>query len=365
MKEELEKLCTAFIANRDTVQKAFRWDDSNMAAVCANIFCACGKTADEERLKECRKIVEAQTGHFSKFRKKTRSILCCMLALEDHPEERMERALASYGMLKKEFRDTEFLALAALLLTEPGEDTLIAEKVTRGKEIFRRMDREHPFLTDNLDSVFAVTLAFSEKSDDELIQDLEACYKALKAEFSSSGDVQTAAQILAMSADAPETKAQRVIDLYNALTEAEVKYGHAKELAPLAALSLADATPAALAEEIREAYEFLGNQKGYGDKDKEQRAMHAVMIVSDRYPVTGRVNSSVMATTLDVLIAKQRSMYLSLAYNVVQAAAKFLLESKEQPEAAETAETAESAEPAENGSGEEAAVQEPQEKQEK
>ena len=53
MKPELEKLCQDFISNRDAVGKAFRWDNSALHTVCANIFCAHGETADTERLKEC------------------------------------------------------------------------------------------------------------------------------------------------------------------------------------------------------------------------------------------------------------------------------------------------------------------------
>ena len=52
MKPELEKLCMDYTANRETVKKAFRWDNSALYAVCANIFCANGHMADTDRLKE-------------------------------------------------------------------------------------------------------------------------------------------------------------------------------------------------------------------------------------------------------------------------------------------------------------------------
>ena len=51
LKPELEKLCQEYITNRDAVKEAFRWENSALHSVCANLFCARGETADPERLK--------------------------------------------------------------------------------------------------------------------------------------------------------------------------------------------------------------------------------------------------------------------------------------------------------------------------
>ena len=326
MKPELEKLCTEFITNLDIVKKAFKCDDSSVYSICANLFCATGRTADANHLKECRKLISERTGFFSKFRGQLRSVLSCMLALGDNPEEQMLLATEYYRLLKQHFKDTQYLALTAFLLTESREKSLVAEKIIRGKDLYRRMNKEHPYLTDNTDSVFAVSLAFSEKTDDDLIEDMEACYKFLKTYFSSSGDVQTAAQILAMADSVPEEKSQRMIDLYYTLLEEGIKYGHSSELAPLSALSLADIPTPTLVVEIKGVDEFLKTQKGYasGEIKQEQRAVHAVMIVSNQYAVTSQMNSSVMATTLDKLIANRMALYISLASQAIQAAAQIL-----------------------------------------
>ncbi|MBO4889286.1 MAG: DUF4003 family protein [Firmicutes bacterium] len=324
MKQELEKLCTEFIANRDTVKDTFRWENAAVYPICANLFCASGRLAEKDRLIQCRKVISEQTGLFSKFKGKLGPILSCLLALDDHPQERMALAIDYNHLLKQAFKDTEYLALIAFLLPRTGERSLMEERIARGKQLFRRMDKEHPVLTNQSDSVFAMTLAFSEKTDDALIEDLEACYQALKKYFSSSDAVQTVAQILAMAAGTPEEKTQRVIDLYDALQEAGVEYGRSSELAPLAALSLTDLPLQTLVDEIKEVDAFLKDQKSYGSVEKNQRALHAAMIVSDQYAVTGRVNSTVMANTLDILISKQRSLYFSLLVNTIQVAAEIL-----------------------------------------
>lgn len=335
MKPELENLCTSFIANREEVRKAFRMDDGALHSVCANLFCACGQTAEAERLKECRKVITGHTGLLSRFRSaKVRSILAGMLAISGNPEERMALADDYYRMLKGSFKDTDYLVLAAILLTDLKGERLTEEKAARGREIYRRMNKQHRMLTDKMDSVFAMLLAFSGKTDDEAAADTEACYKALKAAFSSSGDAQTAAQVLSVTAGAPEKKAQRVIDLYNALQEAGVRYGKAEELSSLAALTLADVPVSTLAEEIVEADAFLASQEGYGKKDEElrQRALHAAMIVSDLYAGTDSVNATVMANTLHMLISKAQAARVSLAIEILQGAARALGKSDKQTE---------------------------------
>lgn len=326
MKPELEKLCADYIANREAVHKAFRFDNGDLYSVCANIFCAAGKPADTGCLKECRKIIRKRTGCFSKFRSsKVRSILAAMLALGEKPEDRMPLANDYYRLLKRKFRGTEYLVLTAFLLTDLAGQPLTEETACRGKAIYRRMNRKHRVLTNKTDSVFAMLMAYSGKSEDELIEEVETCYHALKGKSFSSSGAQTAAQILSITDGSPEKKTQRLIELYDALQTAEIKYGHSDELGPLAALSLSDTPIPDLVNGIGEADEFLKGQNFYdAKKDAEKRIMHAVMIVSDQYAGTDHVNITVMTNTLDMLFAKQQASRISFAVNAVQALVRLL-----------------------------------------
>ncbi len=335
MKPELEKLCQEYVSNRDAVKGAFRWDSGALHTVCANIFCAHGQSADMERLKECRKIIKDSTRFRSKFRsKKVRSVLASMLSLEEKPESRMALANEYFRLLKRQFKGTEYLVLTAFLLADLADQTLTEERISRGKEIYSRMNQQHRFLTNHTDSVFAMLMAFSGKTTDELTGETEACYQILKKKFSGSG-AQTSAQVLSMADGSPEEKVQRVTKLYDALREAEIKYGSSDETAPLAALSLADTPLQTLTEEIREVDEFLKARKGFdSSKESEQarRAMYAVMIVSDQYAGTDQVNITVMTNTIDMLISQQQASRVSFFLNLLQFAAKLIPETKKEPE---------------------------------
>ena len=344
MEPKLEKRCEEYIANRDAVKKAFLLDNKDLYDVCASIFCACNHAADTVRLKECRKIIRKKTKPFSGFRSsKVRAVLASMLSIGDDPEKRMDQANESFRLLKRHFKKSEYLVLTAFLFDDLANKTLSEEDVIRGKEIYDRMNEKHRFLTDKTDSVFAMLLAYSDKAEEELIDEIETYYTILKEKFSSNGSRQTAAQVLAMAAGSPEEKAQRVIDLYDALQDQGVQYGHSETLPPLAALSLSDTPVPVLVEEISAADEFLKSKRNYGIEktETEKRAMHAVMIVSDQFEGPNRVNVTAMTNVLDMLIAKQTISRISFGLNVLQTVLQVAFKSDDKEEKAESSQSSE------------------------
>lgn len=310
MKAPLQKICDDYLVNMEAVREAFLWDSSYLYPVCANVFCVRGKTADAEQLKRCKKIINEQTGVLSNFRGNIRPILAAMLALSDQPEARMAQAKEYYDLLKQEFWGSEYLALVSFLLTERADPQQVEEKASRGRAIYRRMKQEHPFLTSSEDSVFAVLMAYSEKTDDELIDDMEGCYTTLKERFFVGNELQTVSHVLAMADGRPEEKAGRVIELYNALRDAGVKYGKDYALATLAALSVTDAPVPELVQDIQDVETFLDGKKGYGffGYGTKQRTIHAAMLVADQYTTQDTVNTAAMTSSLAMVIAMEMAM---------------------------------------------------------
>ena len=195
MRDSLHILCNHFIEARDVVKETFKWDSSYLPPVCANLFCAAGAMPDMYRLRECRDLINQKTGIFSSFRGHIRVPLACLLSMEDHPEDKFDQARNNYQMLREQFSGSDYLALAAFLLTEYD---CTEERIARGKRIYRRMKDEHPFLTSSEDSIFALMMAWSDQTDEDLIADMEACYRILKERFHDSNCVQTMTHILAM-----------------------------------------------------------------------------------------------------------------------------------------------------------------------
>ena len=180
MRDELQKRCEEFIENRDEIKKTFRLENNYMFPICANIFCARQIPAREETLKCCNELLKTNTGVFSSFRGTIRMAVVSLLAVSLTPDQKMQRILDCYAELKKYFCASDYLALVAVLLADIPAIRPITEIVARGREIYRKMNREHPMLISSEDCVFAVMMAFSARDDEYLIADMEDCYHKLK-----------------------------------------------------------------------------------------------------------------------------------------------------------------------------------------
>lgn len=304
MRGDLQQYCEQYIVNRDAVKSTLKMANGYMYPVCANLFLSRGMEARAERLEECRAVLKEKTGIFSNFRSLLQAPVICMLSMTENPEAELEKALAGYEQMKKEFMASDYLVLAALLLPG-GED--MAHIVARGKEIYRRMRKEHPFLTSSEDSVYALMMAASEKSDDALMMDMEEGYALLKRRFGAGNPVQAISHMLALQAADPRLNAGRVCELFDEIERIGGKYGKYYELPTLAALAMMEGDLRQVAADIMEADAFLAGQKGYGffGMGKKMRLMHAAMIVSCARGARSGIDAAVISSTLAMVIAQQ------------------------------------------------------------
>ena len=324
MNETLQARAARFIEDRDAIRAVFKLESDYIYPVCAQIFLAADRPVERERLERCKALVKSTTGPFSSFRGNIRLPLLCMLATVDDPEDRWARTERAYALLKNEFFGSEYLALAALLLADTVQEADLPALAGRGRDLYDRMRREHPFLTGQEDSVFALLLAQSDRSDDELTEDMEDCYARLDERFPKGNGLQTASHVLALSPAPPETKAQRVVDLFDAIERGGGKYGKDWQLPILAVLSLGESPVEKLAGDILELDEYLSRQKGYRGMfglDRRTRIMHAAMLLSlpDRQP--GLMNAAAQQTTLAIIAAQQALMCAVVASSAVSSAA--------------------------------------------
>ena len=323
MQNDLSTLVRRFIEARDAIRAAFKMESEYIYPVCAQIFLAADRPVEAEQLERCKALVKSTTGPFSNFRGNVRLPLLCMLAAGDEPEARWERTQRCYALLKESFFSSQYLALAALLLGDGAKEEDLPALAARGKGLYQRMKQEHPFLTGQEDSVFALLLAESPRSDDALIEDMEACYTRLDQRFPKGDGLQTASHVLALSDDAPERKVNRMLSLFDGIEAAGGKYGKDRQLPILAALSLSDGSEEALVADMLELNGLLAQEKGYKGVfglDKRTRMMHAAMLLSLPDRQTDLVNAAAQQTTLAMIAAQQALMCAVVASSAASTA---------------------------------------------
>lgn len=323
MRSGLEKLCNNFINNRDVVNDTFKWDSDLIVAVCATIFMNKGVTTDKESLERCKKLLKENTGVFSNFRGNVELPLISMLAASRQPEEQMEKTKRYYEILKREFSGSTYLVLAAAILADMVQEEQAEALTIRARAIYDKMKKDHPFLTSSEDSVYAVLMAVSEKSDDVMMEEMEVCYKTLKESFSSSNDMQSLSHVLTIADGAVKEKCDKVVALYEALRAADMKYGKYYELLALVSLALLPVEKDVLVEEIKEVDAYLAEQKGYGflGLDKKTRMMHAAMIVAGSYKDNDTMDVASVVGTLAMVAAQQAAMCAIMASTAAASAA--------------------------------------------
>ncbi|MCR5665970.1 MAG: DUF4003 domain-containing protein [Eubacterium sp.] len=120
------------------------------------------------------------------------------------------------------------------------------------------MKEDHPFLTSDSDFCFATVLSLTDKSVDQIVEELETTFQNLKPNFKYHDNaIHSLSQVLTSYAGDPDDKAERSLTLYEALRVAGIKYGKETELASLGTLLRVKMAPDVLAKEIAETSDYL------------------------------------------------------------------------------------------------------------
>lgn len=311
MRETLKKRCDLFVSNRDAIKSAFGWENTYIYPLCANIYTAKGIAADTERMDSCRDLLKQKTGLLSNFRGISKMATVTKLSLSTDPETQMDRILTVYDELKELFWGSEYLAVAAATIAEMAEQADYAKIAERTRAVYNRMKAAHPFLTSGEDSAFAALLALSGLDDVHIEEEMEKCYKILKASFFSGNAVQSLSHVLALGEGSTEEKCSRAVRLFDCLKNGGRKYGASYELSTLGALALLDTDVQLLADDMIEADAYLKEFKGFGAMGigSKQRLMYAGMLVlGDYVPDAPTMQVAALNSVVALVIAQQAAI---------------------------------------------------------
>ena len=320
--ELLQQRCELFITNKNIIKKTFKLESEEIYAACAAIYTSRGIEADSGDLKKCKKLIDESKGIFSSFRGNMQLASAALLAVSSNPKELLKEVSDIYELLKKYFTGSEYLVQSAFILAEQAYHGDLDDICKRAKGIYKKMNREHPFLTGSEDSVFAITLAMSERDDKELVKDMESCYDALKSGFGNNA-VQTVSHILALTDGSSENKASKFRGLYDGLAKSGRKFGKTYDLPVLAGLSATGVSNDRIVSDVLYADSFLDDQKGYGGlfgTSKSTRLMHAALIVSGVYGARGSQIAAI-ASAAAIIAAEQAMMAAIIASTAAATAA--------------------------------------------
>ncbi len=306
MREKVKELCDLFIENKKSIEKGFKLESVYMTYVAAAQLSAKGQVADVQKLRECEKVLNKSTGALSEFRGHAKLPMLVKLADKEDGAAFIQEVSDIEKQFKKGIADSTYRLLTAISIAESAEEFQQDSLIETTKEIYKDMKAHHKFLTDYEDMPAAALLAMSKRPVEVISEDMETCFNLLKKKFRRSNSTQSAAQILALSDMPAEIKAQRLIDLYDALKAEKCYIGSGyKEFSILACLAINEMEINDLVSELKEADLYIKGHKGFGNFsfDATKRRMYAALMVLSADDTTTAFRTSAISSTIATEIA--------------------------------------------------------------
>nr|MCR4938464.1 DUF4003 domain-containing protein [Lachnospiraceae bacterium] len=290
MKESIKKKVDLLVANREKIDKEFKWGYSLMNIAAALVFSGAEKSVDIEKLKECKNILKKNTGALSSFQSSSEAVIVSKMALADNPEQYIKDVKAIYDTLNKNsIIDNSYLIQGAICIYEAGRMNEVEHIAEKYRELYKKMEKKHPFLTSTEDIVYVVLLAMTDKDVDTIFNEIEECYTYFKEDVKlkvEKNEFQGLGEILALTDGDIKEKSDKVVKLYNTILEHEVKWGKEySEFSSLGTLIDLNVDNDTLVDEIVEVSDYLKSSKGFSgwSLDNKQRYMFSAMLVGGSY----------------------------------------------------------------------------------
>ncbi len=317
MKTTVQRRCELLVENRQLVSKASVLESSLIRAVAAASYTEKDMSADVDQLKDSIKLLKKKQGAFSYLRGNTMLIIASKMALSGNPEGYLDDVIDVYKVFQKgKFFGSYYRVLASMSICDAGRSAQAEEIVEKTNDILKEMSESHPWLTNEEDTSFAVLLAMTDKSSEDILTELEDSFQYIKKNFSFHDNAAySLSQVLTTLEGSYNQKGDKALEIYNAFKEAGSKYGKNYELASIGALVSTDMNTEDLVSEVIEVAEYLKDKKGFGalDMDRYTRLMLGTMIVSGIYSEEKTsLSASVTSGALATVIAQQLCMYVAI-----------------------------------------------------
>ena len=298
--------------NRDIIGRKYTLDNGLMSIVGSMILMSADREADLEELKTCSDILKKKTGLFSSFRSISELSVISKMAVSFDPESYITELKAVYDKIcKGRFADNSYMILAAMSICDQGRADDADQIIAKFNDLMKRMSKLHPILTSSEDMAFAMLLALTDKSVDQILRDIEEAYiylKKVRHIKAGSGAIMSLSQVLAITDGDMRIKCDKSINMFNDFAAHGIKYGKESEFASIGALIDLDIDNNVFINEVIEADTMLKNTKGFGSwsLDAKTRLMFAALIVSSVYSSENdSLNGAVIGNTVATVIAEE------------------------------------------------------------
>ena len=292
MNKAVQENCELLAENRKRIKSVTFFEMDLIRLMGALAFTMAGECVDTGRYAEARKILRKNASFISTYRGIPEVLLISKMAMAKDPKAYYEAVDKVYTyMMRNKFLPSEDRVLASISIVDYVEEAKRLEAVDKGLELFKRLNKLHPFLVCEDDVTFSVLLALSDANAERILEDVEACYQNMKKEsFFGRENVQKLTQILGVSGRNREEKCERVRALSKAFKEKHRNFGKGPEYPILGGLAIMDMPVDEIVSQVIEADNILRHKKGFGafgTGKKMRQVFAAAMVILANLKVKG------------------------------------------------------------------------------
>lgn len=272
-----------FLENNAVIEKTNgAWGIENFQKKCSALTVTLkNKKIDIDRINSAVNIIKENTSVFSNLRSTNK----LSTALEEDMKSSLNEIISIYDKLKGECFSSEYLVITSQIIFNSRDRINIDDSVKNTKSVYNHMKKNHRFLTGSEDTAPASIIAVTSSNFEETLNDIEECYKILKAKhISSRNNIQALSHILSLINLPPKDKCEKVIEMYSALKENKVPLDD-YYLPLLGIISFVTHNVKGFAEKVCEVSNELKSHKGFGAFSLQGRLrnMIAAALVSMEY----------------------------------------------------------------------------------
>lgn len=306
--------------NRQILAKSFRAEYNSLLILAAGMYASKNAIADPEKIRKSTALIKSKTNNFSTFRSSpTRFCTATMLSLEPEPEKTFDRVLSVYGLLRKNFSPSFYLASSAYMLASCNTESEIRTSVGAMHDFYRMMKSDHSFLTTGESIIYAALAAASGISKKEFHEKTEIAYLKLKGFFPASSRL-LCSYLIALSPYSEDYGFERTVMLYERLRAKGLRYGKHHELPMLTLLALTGEDVGKLASEMKEINCYLRAHRGFGASlGTSQRLMFAALRICADRATDGNTSDSIAinGAAAEMLARQQAATMAAIASSTV------------------------------------------------
>lgn len=323
VKVKLDRLIELF----QQVSMEYKWEQSLTNHFTALTYTLNNKNFDKEKIENVRNHMKKTTGIFSYYRGTSKIILSSLLACQyDNPSQEFDKML-NYDKRMKEagFKNSMYLPIANYSLLTTCTEEWIDTRINKAIEIYKEMKNNHPWLTSGDDYPLAILLADSDMSVNNIIENMEECYKLLNENgFWKNNGLQFLSHILGFRQEENKIKVLRCKEIFDRLKENNIKV-YSSGYAVIGFLAILGEDGYGAVEQVIEIVRTLQSTKKYKWLTKETHLFTAAALVSDVYIENMKHQKEIIQTSIGIsieaLIAAQTAATIAAASGAAAAGA--------------------------------------------